>query len=102
MALANLCHVLHSLCLSRASRSSWCSSHAHTKTLGGKDQIKYGFKSDQVLSHLCQGDIASVSEWSDDQAICASKVLVLVVEVHICDSDHHLLQVCFEVEPVQA
>ena len=54
------------------------------------------------MSHLCQGDIASVSEWGDDQAICASKVLVLVVEVHICDSDHHLLQACFEVEPVQA
>ena len=57
-----------------------------------------------MLSHLCQGDVASVSvsEWGDDQAICASKVLVLVVEVHICDSDHHLLQACFEVEPVQA
>ena len=40
MALANLCHVLHSLRLPRASWSSWSSAHAHAKTLGGKDQIK--------------------------------------------------------------
>ena len=53
------------------------------------------------VCHLRQRDVTSVCEGSDDQAVSAAEVLVLVVKVHVGDRDHHLLQVSFEVEPDQ-
>ena len=94
--IAHLCHVFHCLCFASTSWSSRGPSHAHAKTLQVRNDELY---QEAGFSHLCQGDVASVRERSDDQTVSASQVLVLVVKVHIRDSNHHLLQVSFEVEP---